>query len=58
MYLKRLLTYSILSLVALGGFLGSVHIEIEKSGTQIVLISYERNGAYATASDTVNGTVV
>ncbi|MBC7498553.1 hypothetical protein H7170_02815 [Candidatus Gracilibacteria bacterium] len=47
MLIRRLLTYSLLSLVALGGFFGNVHIENKKSGVEIASISYERNGVYA-----------
>jgi hypothetical protein len=47
MLIRRLLTYSLLSLVALGGFLGSVHIETENQGHDIVSVSYEGNGVYA-----------
>ena len=47
MLIRRLLTYSVLSLVALGGFFGSVHIETESQGYDIVSVSYEGNGVYA-----------
>ena len=47
MRISRLLTYSVLSLVALGGFFGSVHIETANQDNQIVSISYEGNGVYA-----------
>jgi hypothetical protein len=47
MLIRRLLTYSLLSLVALGGFLGSVHIETGNHGYNIVSVSYEGNGVYA-----------
>ena len=47
MLIRRLLTYSLLSLVALGGFFGSVHIETANQGHSIVSVSYEGNGVYA-----------
>lgn len=47
MLIRRLLTYSILSLVALGGFFGSVHIETANQGNNIISVSYEGNGVYA-----------
>jgi hypothetical protein len=50
MLIRRLLTYSVLSLVALGGFFGSVHFETANEGDNIVSVSYEKNGAYAAFS--------
>jgi hypothetical protein len=47
MLIQRLLTYSLLSLIALGGFFGNLQIDM---GTQIesrIAISYVGNGVYA-----------
>jgi hypothetical protein len=50
MLIRRLLTYSLLSLVALGGFFGSVHIETDHQNNRVVSISYEGNGTYTYAN--------
>ena len=47
MYLKRLLTYSILSVTMVAGFFGSIHIERDHHNDKIVSVSYEGNGVYA-----------
>ena len=51
----RLLTYSVLSLVALGGFFGSVHIETANQGYSIVSVSYEGNGVFACEAIQMDG---
>ena len=48
MYLKRILTYSILSLIAIGGYCGNISIDTNlMSGTGQMMVSYEANGVYA-----------
>ncbi len=47
MYLKRLITYSILSVTMVAGFFGSIHIERDHQSDQIVSISYDGNGVFA-----------
>ncbi len=44
---KGIVTYSLLSLVALGGFFGNVHIETANQSYSIVSVSYDGNGIYA-----------
>lgn len=40
-------SYSLLALIAMGGFFGSVHIETDNQSYSIVSVSYERNETYA-----------
>ncbi len=47
---KRILTYSLLSLVALSGFFGNIHIEMIWSNDKIVSISYTEQHTYAAGS--------
>jgi hypothetical protein len=48
MLIRRLLTYSLLSLIALGGFFGNLQIDIGTQTESHIAISYEGNGVYAT----------
>ena len=44
---KRILTYSILTLIALGGFFGNIVTQKDSSTDSVVSMSYEANTTYA-----------